>query len=94
MRKAQEELDRVLEGERLPDFSDEEDLPYITAITKELYRWGCPFPIGVPKRLMEDDTYNGHFLPAGAIIVENIWCVGLILSYECPWIVNYPPFYS
>lgn len=74
VKNAQDELDRVLGGERLPDFSDQESLPYISAVTKELLRWGCPFPIGVPKRVMEDDIYNGYFIPAGATIVENIWC--------------------
>ena len=75
VKKAQEQLDRVLGGERLPDFSDQEDLPYISAIIKETYRWGCPFPFGVPKRVMEDDVYNGYFIPAGATIVDNIWQV-------------------
>lgn len=36
-RKAQQELDRVLVG-RLPDFSDEPDLPYISALVKEVLR--------------------------------------------------------
>ena len=75
VRKAQEELDRVLGGERLPDFSDQESLPYISAIVKEVLRWGCPAPIGLPKRVMKDDTYNGYFIPAGAIIIENNWLV-------------------
>ena len=75
VKKAQEGLDRVLDGERLPDFSDLENLPYISAIVKEVLRWGCPAPTGVPKRVMEDDIYNGYFIPAGAIIVENIWLV-------------------
>jgi cytochrome P450 len=74
-RKAQEELDRVVGGDRLPDLSDQEDLPYISAILKELLRWGCPTPIGVPKRVIEDDTYDGYFIPAGATVIENIWWV-------------------
>jgi len=73
VRKAQEELDRVLGGGRLPDFSDQEQLPYISATVKEVFRWGCPVPIGVPKRVRKDDTYKGYFIPAGAIIFENIW---------------------
>lgn len=73
--KAQEELDRIVGSERLPDFSDEEKLPYISAITKELLRWGCPFPIGIPKRVMENDIYRGYLIPAGANIIENIWYV-------------------
>ena len=73
VKKAQEELDRVVGSGRLPDFSDQGDLPYISAVTKELLRWTCPFPIGLPKRVMKDDMYNGRFIPAGATIVENVW---------------------
>jgi cytochrome P450 len=73
MRRAQEELDKVVGNDRLPDFSDEVDLPYTSAIVKEVLRWGCPLPIGVPKRVMVDDTYNRHFIPAGATIFENTW---------------------
>lgn len=36
--KAQEELDRVVGRERLPDFNDESDLPYLGALLKEVYR--------------------------------------------------------
>lgn len=73
MSKAQEELDRVIGDERLPEFTEQVDLPYISAIAKETLRWGCPAPIGIPKQVMEDDVYNGHFIPAGANIIENVW---------------------
>lgn len=46
VRLAQRELDEVLAGERLPDFSDKPRLPYISAITKEVLRWGPPAPLG------------------------------------------------
>lgn len=37
-RKAQEELDRVVGSERLPDFDDRDSLPYLNAVIKEVYR--------------------------------------------------------
>jgi cytochrome P450 len=37
--KAQAEIDRVLETGRLPEFSDQESLPYLTAIMKEVVRY-------------------------------------------------------
>ena len=74
-KKAQAELDSVVGDGRLPDFSDQADLPYISAIIEELLRWGCPSPIGVPKRVTEDDIYNGYLIPAGATVVENTWWV-------------------
>ena len=73
MQKAQEELDRVVGNERLPELSDRENLPYISALLKELLRWACPTPIGLPKRAMEDDVYKGYHIPAGATIIENVW---------------------
>ena len=44
-RKAQDEIDRVLQG-RLPQLSDEADLPYISAIVKEILRWQPVAPLG------------------------------------------------
>jgi len=45
--KAQEELDRVLQG-RLPQLSDEADLPFTTAVVKEILRWQPVTPLGAP----------------------------------------------
>lgn len=39
LRKAREELDRVIGRGRLPDFTDRDSLPYITAIAKETLRY-------------------------------------------------------
>lgn len=36
--KAQAEVDRVIGKDRLPDFSDEPSLPYVTALVKEVLR--------------------------------------------------------
>ena len=73
VRKAQGELDRIIGSERLPELSDWDKLPYISALMKELLRWACPFPFGIPKRTMEDDVYKGYFIPVGATVVENVW---------------------
>ena len=73
---AQNQLDSVLGGERLPDHTDIDDLPYIAAIVKETLRWAPPFPVGIAHRLMEDDVYRGMLIPGGAMMVENIWWGG------------------
>ncbi|KAG5638039.1 hypothetical protein H0H81_002159 [Sphagnurus paluster] len=44
-KKAREEIDRVIGTERLPNFKDEESLPYITAVMKEGLRWRVVGPI-------------------------------------------------
>lgn len=44
-RKAQEEIDRVVGSDRLPDFSDREHLPYTEAL-KEVMRLHTAVPVG------------------------------------------------
>ena len=39
---AQDELDKVLKG-RLPEHSDIESLPYLSALVKEVYRYGAVY---------------------------------------------------
>ena len=46
LKKAQEEIDRVVGPDRLPGFQDKDDLPYITALVKESLRWGTVVPMG------------------------------------------------
>ena len=47
LKKAQREIDRVVGTDRLPTFSDREQLPYVDCIIKEVLRWGTPVPISV-----------------------------------------------
>ncbi|KAL5536335.1 hypothetical protein ACEPAF_156 [Sanghuangporus sanghuang] len=72
-KKAQEELDSVSDGERLPTFDDQESLPYITCIMKECLRWGPPTPLGISHRAMEEGELDGKFIPKDSMIVPNLW---------------------
>jgi hypothetical protein len=38
-RQAQEEIDRVIGGNRLPTLADRSRLPYVFALLSEVYRW-------------------------------------------------------
>ncbi|KAI0753687.1 cytochrome P450 [Fomes fomentarius] len=73
LRKAQEELDRVVGPDRLPDFGDRESLPYLNAVLEELYRWNPTLPLAIPHRVMSDDEYRGYDIPAGCMMMPNIW---------------------
>ncbi|KAJ7059744.1 cytochrome P450 [Mycena amicta] len=60
-RKAQADVDRVIgaHGERLPEFSDRDEMPYISALVKEVLRWVPTVPLGVPRLLAREDVYRG-----------------------------------
>ncbi|KAJ7167338.1 cytochrome P450 [Mycena crocata] len=72
--KAQKEIDQVVVG-RLPNFSDEPNLPYITAIIREVGRWNPVAPLAFPHMLSADDTYNGYRLKAGSVVFPNTWAI-------------------
>ncbi|EMD35350.1 hypothetical protein CERSUDRAFT_157058 [Gelatoporia subvermispora B] len=78
-KRAQEELDRVVGQGRLPNFSDRASLPYICAIVKECLRFVVVVPLGVAHSTTEDDVYDGHFIPKGAIVMANQWSAWAIL---------------
>jgi cytochrome P450 len=46
-RKAQAEIDRVVGNSRLPDYSDQDKLPYVDAVLKEVLRWHPVAPLGI-----------------------------------------------
>ncbi|EIW58855.1 cytochrome P450 [Trametes versicolor FP-101664 SS1] len=74
-RQAQAELDRIIGRTRLPDFDDRDSLPYINAVVKELTRWHVVAPMGVPHAALEDDEYNGHYIPKGSVVIVNAWAI-------------------
>ena len=47
--KLQEEIDRVIGRDRLPDLQDRPLLPYVEAAVKETWRWNNVVPMGMPE---------------------------------------------
>jgi cytochrome P450 len=74
--KAQKLIDEVVGRGRLPGYEDRKKLPYIEAIVEEVLRWRPIASAGVPHRNMVQDTYEGHTIPKGSIIVANHWAIG------------------
>ena len=69
--KAQKQLDAIVGPGRLPTFGDRSRLTYIDYIVQETLRWGPVSPIGVPHRSLEDDEYEGMFIPKGSFVYAN-----------------------
>ncbi|KAH4181805.1 hypothetical protein HBI80_226140 [Parastagonospora nodorum] len=74
-KKAQEELDRVVGPDRLPTWEDEESLPYVRGVIKEVLRWRPVNKFGMPHATSEDDWYEGYFIPKGSVAVLNWWAI-------------------
>lgn len=44
--KAQHEIDTIISSGRLPSIGDRNQLPYVTALYMELFRWNPTTPLG------------------------------------------------
>ncbi|KAM4054541.1 cytochrome p450 [Hirsutella rhossiliensis] len=73
MRRAQEELDKVIGTGRLPTFDDLPSLTYVRAFIEEVLRWRSLAPAGVSHSPTKDDEYGGFFIPKGATVIANHW---------------------
>ncbi|KAH8101908.1 cytochrome P450 [Cristinia sonorae] len=73
--RLQAELDTVVGKDRLPDFSDKDNLPYLQCVISEAIRWGAVTPIGVPHTSVQDDVYDGMYIPKGTTIIANAWAM-------------------
>jgi len=70
-KRAQEEIDLVVGDERLPELSDRPSLPFLESLIQESQRWRPTVPLGVPHYSMEDDVYEGMFIPKKSIVIAN-----------------------
>ncbi|KAH7911996.1 cytochrome P450 [Hygrophoropsis aurantiaca] len=90
-KRAQAEIDAVIDSKRLPTFEDRYSLPYVDAILREVLRWHPVVPLGIPHATSTDDVYEGYFIPkgshnhscnfffadlyVGSLVIANIWAM-------------------
>ncbi|KAF8884128.1 cytochrome P450 [Infundibulicybe gibba] len=62
-------------AQRLPNFNDRENLPYVNCVVQETMRWVvcCALGMRIPHSTSEADTYNGMHIPKGALVFGNVW---------------------
>ncbi|CAE6429628.1 hypothetical protein ACGC1H_000900 [Rhizoctonia solani] len=73
--RARQEIDALYDEDTLPSWADEQSMPYVRAVIKEVLRWRPPLPISIPHRLEQDDYYEEYFHPKDSAIVCNIWAI-------------------
>ncbi|KAF9802745.1 hypothetical protein IEO21_09827 [Rhodonia placenta] len=94
LRRAQEEMDRVVGLDRMPGWEDEDRLPWLVACIQETLRIRPPIA-SVPHAVEEDDVYKGYFIPKGSIVVGNIHGIHMDPArYPDPCAFNPERFYN
>ncbi|XP_023730910.1 cytochrome P450 93A3 [Lactuca sativa] len=80
MKKAVEEIEKVVGKDRLLQESDIPNLPYLQAIVKESLRLHPTAPV-IQRISTEDSTIGGYHIPANTTIFFNIWSVSRDPAY-------------
>nr|BBA68553.1 flavone synthase [Nemophila menziesii] len=75
LKKAQEEINKVVGSNRLVEETDAPNLPYMHAIVKETFRLHPPIPI-VIRRSVEECTVDGYHIPTDVLLLTNVWSIG------------------
>ncbi|CAE6419189.1 unnamed protein product [Rhizoctonia solani] len=73
--RARKEIDVLYDEDTLPAWANEQAMPFVRAVIKEVLRWRPPLPICIPHRLEQDDYYEGHFHPKNSAIICNTWAI-------------------
>jgi cytochrome P450 len=76
-RKAQAEIDSVVDPERSPTWDDVDGkLPYLVALAKGVLRWRSVAVLaGIPDANTKDVEYKGYRFPAGTNMIGNLWAI-------------------
>ncbi|EFH39815.1 hypothetical protein ARALYDRAFT_494525, partial [Arabidopsis lyrata subsp. lyrata] len=75
MKRAQQELDKVVGKEKVVDESHISKLPYILAIMKETQRLHTIVPLLVPRRPSKTTVVGGFTIPKDSKIFINVWAI-------------------
>lgn len=73
LKKAQEEVDRVIGSNRMPTLADMKDLRYINAVIEECNRLRPIAPLNLPHEMVCDQIIDGILYPKDAAVFINIY---------------------
>lgn len=76
MKKLQNEVRRIVEGDRDITYDDLEQMHYLKAVIKETLRLHTPIPLLVPRMARQDIKVMGYDILAGTIVMTNAWAIG------------------
>nr|QPF47156.1 flavonoid 3',5'-hydroxylase [Clarkia gracilis subsp. sonomensis]QPF47157.1 flavonoid 3',5'-hydroxylase [Clarkia gracilis subsp. sonomensis] len=76
IKRAHEEMDRVIGRNRRLQESDIPKLPFLQAICKETFRKHPSTPLNLPRISTEPCEVNGYYIPKGTRLSVNIWAIG------------------
>nr|WLK78564.1 flavone synthase [Salvia plebeia] len=84
LKKAQDEITKVVGLERVLQESDGPNLPYLQAVIKETFRLHPPIPM-LMRKSISDCVVDGYTIPANTLLFVNLWSMGRDPKiWDCP----------
>nr|XP_054929265.1 uncharacterized protein LOC126535771 [Dermacentor andersoni] len=74
-KQLQREIDNVVGHKRSPQWQDRYSMPFTMASILESLRWRTMAPISIHRAAGRDTVIGGYHIPAGTLIVPNLWAV-------------------
>lgn len=76
--KAHREIRAVYPSDQiLCDAYDDQSIPYIVALVRELLRYFTVLRLSLPRATIKDVVYNGATIPSGSVIFLNAWACNM-----------------
>ncbi|KAM4642694.1 cytochrome P450 2G1-like [Discoglossus pictus] len=73
--KLHEEIDRVIGQNRIPNFEDKANMPYMDAVIHEIQRFSDVLPMNVPHSVIRETKFHGYTIPSGTDVIPLICTV-------------------
>ncbi|KAL0969176.1 hypothetical protein UPYG_G00223470 [Umbra pygmaea] len=87
--RLQEQIDKVVGRDRLPNMEDKEGLAYLDAFIYETMRYTSFVPLTIPHSTTSDVTIEGLHIPKDTVVFINQWSVNHdTLKWKDPHIFN------
>ncbi|EXJ78625.1 3-hydroxyphenylacetate 6-hydroxylase [Capronia coronata CBS 617.96] len=61
----------------LCDADDDQSIPYIVALVRELLRYYTVLRLSLPRATVRDVVYDGHKIPSGSVVFLNAWACNM-----------------
>lgn len=76
--KALEEIRKVYkEDQPLCSAEDDQSIPYIVALVKELLRYYTVLRLALPRATVKDIVWQGKKIPSGSVVFLNAWACNM-----------------
>lgn len=76
-KRVQEEIERVIGNERLPQLDDLSSMPYTEATIFEVLRRSSVVTLGNAHATLEDATIGGYLIPKGSQVLPNLYAMNM-----------------